>query len=53
MSALTYHWLASFPFLVHSKRHDSVFCLPYTLFDKSEISQKSEFLKNAGFAISD
>ena len=28
MRALTYHWLASFPFLVYSKRYDSVFCLP-------------------------
>ena len=45
-----YDWLASFPFLVYSKRYDSVFCLPCTLFDKSEISQKSKFSKNTGFS---
>ena len=50
MGALAYHWLASFPFLVYSKRHYSVFCLPCTLFDKSEISQKSKFSKNTGFS---
>ena len=50
MRALAYHWLASFPFLVYSKRHYSVFCLPCTLFDKSEISQKSKFSKNTGFS---
>ena len=48
MTALT-HWLATFPFLVHSKRHDSVFCLPYILFDKLEISQTSKFSKITGF----
>ena len=32
MRALTYHWLASCSFLIYSKRHDSVFCLPCTLF---------------------
>ena len=31
MRALTYHWLASFSYLVYSKRYDSVFCLPCTL----------------------
>ena len=50
MRALTYHWLASLSFLVYSKRYDSVFCLPCTLFDKSEISQKSKFSKNTGFS---
>ena len=49
MRALAYHWLASFPFLVYSKRHYSVFRLPCTLFDK-EISQKSKISKNTGFS---
>ena len=50
MRTLAYHWLASFPFLVYSKRHYSVFRLPCTLFDKSEISQKSKISKNTGFS---
>ena len=50
MRALTYHWLASIPFLVNSKRYDPVFCLPRTLFGKSEISEKSKFSKNTGFS---
>ena len=50
MRALTYHWLASIPFLVNSKRYDPVFCLPCTLFGKSEISEKSKFSKNTGFS---
>ena len=28
-----------------------MFCLPCTLFDKSEISQKSKFSKNTGFSL--
>ena len=47
---VTYHWFASFQFLVYSKPYDSVFCLPSTLFDKSEISEKSKFSKNTGFS---
>ena len=50
MRALTYHWLASFPFLVYGKRYDYVFCLPCTLLGKSEISQKSKFSENTGFS---
>ena len=46
----TYHWFAPFQFLVYSKPYGSVFCLPFTLFDKSEISEKSKFSKNAGFS---
>ena len=50
MRALNYYWLPSFPFLICSKQYDSVFCLPCTLFDKFEISQKIKFYKNAGFS---
>ena len=50
MRVLAYHWLASFPFLGYSKWYGSVFCLPCTLFGKSEITQKSKFSKNIGFS---
>ena len=50
MRVLPYHWLISFPFLVYGKQYDSVFCLPCTLFDKSEIFEKSKFSKNIGFS---
>ena len=44
--ALKHHWLTSYSFLVYSKKYDSVYCLPCTLFDKAEISQRSIFAKN-------
>ena len=48
--ALKHHWLTSYSFLVYSKKYDSVYCLPCTLFDKAEISQRSIFAKNTGFS---
>ena len=48
--AFKHHWLTSYSFLAYSKKCDSLYCLPCTLFDKAEISGKSIFAKNAGFS---
>ena len=45
-----YRWLPSVPFLVYGERYDSVFLLPCTLLDKTNIFQKCrKFVRNAVF----
>ena len=45
MRAMNYHWLASFSFLVYSKRYDSVFYLPSPYSTKQKLLRYVALLK--------
>ena len=48
--SLSYRWLNENPFLVYSKKKDTVYCLPCVLFAKGTYDKRSSFVQPHGFS---